>query len=109
MQEVLRYVLPEEESRRWKTFYNKEINKYEIIKKEKATLEGTCGIPPELPLEAREIVREMRRPTDVSEVSFPDATFPDFKENIKKIHEKRSSSPSGQHYGHYKVLLTSEA
>ena len=51
---------------------------------------------------------ELRRPQDdVYEIK-PCTTFEDFKEYIRTVDEKRSSSPSGRHYGHYKTLLDND-
>ena len=62
-------------------------------------------IPTDLPQEAQDLLLEMRRPPeDVHEIK-PVTTLDDFKHYIKTIDEKRSSSPSGRHYGHYKTLL----
>ena len=87
-------------------FWRKELQQEEV---QNEILNGTYEPPVELPLEAKEILQEMKRPSEVKGESVPEATLNDFKIYKKKIHEKRSSSPSGRHYGHYKVLMTSDS
>ena len=70
---------------------------------QEAILAGTFPILNELPLEANEILQGMKRDDRVKII--PDhTTVEDFKAHIKKVKETRSSSASGRHYRHYKVL-----
>ena len=68
-------------------------------------LDGDYKIPEDLPEEAQYLLRELRRPIDSVDDIKPYTSFDDFKEYVSNIEEKRSSSPSGRHYGHYKTLL----
>jgi len=74
---------------------------------QQALLDGTFPIPGDLPKEAQELLQEIRRPTHEIDEIRSYTTFDDFKDNIRHIDEKKSSSPSGRHYGHYKTLLNS--
>lgn len=68
-------------------------------------LSGEYPVPDDLPDEANDLLMEMRRPSnDIYEIK-PCTSFDDFKEYIRTVDEKRSSSSSGSHYGHYKTLL----
>lgn len=50
----------------------------------------------------------MRRPNNsIPQISDETKLF-NFQNYIRKIKERTSSSPSGRHYGHYKVMLTSD-
>ena len=71
---------------------------------QEAILSGSFPTIKELPLEANEIISEMKRLDHIDEIP-AHTTVNDFRAYIKKIKETRSSSPSGRHYGHYKVLL----
>ena len=48
--------------------------------------------------------KNIQKMTDIQ----PCTNLEDFKTYIKTIDEKRSSSPSGRHYGHYKTLLDND-
>ena len=47
----------------------------------------------------------MQRPEGCTDSISNSVHFSDFKDFIHKIKDSRSSSPSGRHYGHCKVLL----
>ena len=70
-------------------------------------LSGDYPIPTYLPKEAQALLAEIRRPPSVTDIQ-PCTNLEDFKTYIKTIDEKRSSSPSGRHYGHYKTLLDND-
>ena len=63
------------------SYWHRELQKEHV---QQSILEGTYDIPPELPLEAREILQEMQRPPRVSTHNFPDTTIQDFRDYIKK-------------------------
>ena len=72
---------------------------------QEALLDGSYPIPTDLPIEAQELLREIRKPSHAIGEIRSYTTFEDFKEYISRIDEKKSSSPSGRHYGHYKTIL----
>ena len=63
------------------SFWHKELQNKEV---QEAILEGTYDIPASLPLEAREILKEMKRPDLADDECVPDANEADFREYIKK-------------------------
>lgn len=63
------------------TYWHKELQKKEV---QEEILQGTYEIPAELPLEAKEILYEMRQPEDVILEEIPDATLTDFRDYVKK-------------------------
>jgi len=66
-------------------FWHKELQKEDV---QTAILNGTYEAPLELPLEAKEILKEMQRPMTVEEDTVPEATLQDFKNYIKKFMKK---------------------
>lgn len=72
---------------------------------QRTILDGTFPIPTDLHIEAQEILQEMRAHKTSIEIIEPCTTYDDFKTYMQNIYEKRSSSPSGRHYGHYKTIL----
>ena len=69
-------------------------------------LDGTFEPDTNLPTEVKELLLEMKKPNNASKEISDNSTLEDFKYFIKNIKEKRSSSPSGRHYGHYKIMFT---
>ena len=84
-------------------YWHRELQDPEV---QEQILDGTYDIPAHLPAEAKEILKNMKRPDNI-ENNLSEASYTDFFDFIKKIKEKRSSSPSGRHYGHYKVIMVS--
>ena len=71
--------------------------------------EGTFKIPPNFPLEVKQIIKQMRRPNCIKR-DIPTITkSSDFRHFVKITKEKTSSSPSGRHYGHYKSMMEGKA
>ena len=48
----------------------------------------------------------MQRPKELKEAIKDETTIDDFRKYIKNMKERTSSSPSGGHYGHYKILYS---
>jgi ribonuclease HI len=74
-----------------------------------AILEGTYGYRiDELGPEQKEWIRQLQRrtPTKPSDKVDIDITTNDFVDAWAKFRESTASSPSGRHYGHYKVAAT---
>ena len=74
---------------------------------QQALLDGTFPIPEDLPLEAQKLLQEIRTPTHNIDEIRSYTNYEDFKNYVKGIDEKKSSSPSGRHYGHHKTMLNS--
>ena len=69
-----------------------------------AILSGSFPTMSDLPVEANDIFQKMKKDERVQII--PDhTTIHDFRAFLTKVKETKSSSPSGRHYGHYKVLL----
>ena len=73
-----------------------------------AIQDGTFEIPTSIPMEAQQLIKQMRRPTCIKCYIPSTTTLQDFRQFIKKTKEKTSSSPSGRHYGHYATLLKAD-
>jgi len=55
--------------------------------------------------EIQEYFKAMAQPKRVKEMSQFEYSFEEWKNHIKRVKEKTTTSPSGRHYGHWKVLL----
>ena len=67
-------------------------------------LDGTYELDDDFPLEAKYLIEQIQRPQELK-VGIPDdTTVEDFRQYIKNIKERTSPSPSGRHYGRYKIL-----
>ena len=85
-------------------FWRNKLQNEEI---QEVILNGNFPMMQELPLEANEVIQEMKRNDEVHII--PDhTTIEDFRSFIKGIKETKSSSPSGRHYGPYKVLFNQD-
>ena len=69
-------------------------------------LDGTYDLDEKFPLEAKELLLQMQRPKELKEAIKDETTIEDFRTYIKNMKERTSSSPSGRHYGHYKILYS---
>jgi len=58
-------------------------------------------------IETVEFLRAMKRKVEVKKIPFI-YTYYQFKNMIRKTKEKKTASPSGRHWGHYKALLEME-
>ena len=69
-------------------------------------LEGKFKTSEQLPQESMDYISCIRKNPLIKKHITPKTSIEDFKLFIHKSSEKRSCSPSGRHYGHYKALLT---
>ena len=74
----------------------------------KEILEGTFNPPNLEQAEFTNWFKSLKRKREAVTTTNLHMTFEEFKSFIKKVPESKSSSPSGRHYGHYKVLARDE-
>ena len=71
-------------------------------------MKGEYSTTNEERVECSQWIEGLRVKKGVGEELSLDTTFEDFKGYVKKVQENKKSSPSGRHYGHYKVLALEE-
>ena len=86
-------------------FWVSELKKEHVIE---SIINGSYEPPSELPWEAQEVLRHMKRSPKIVEEVQAHSTFEEFRTFYKLATEATSSSPSGRHYGHFKALLQSD-
>ena len=86
-------------------FWVNELKKDNVSK---SIIQGTYEPPKDLPWEAQEVLKHMKRSPKIVEEIQAHSTFEEFRTFYKLATESTSSSPSGRHYGHYKTMLQSE-
>jgi len=72
-------------------------------KSQDALLSGDFDLS-EYPKPVQMYLASLKKPLDREDIKF-EYTFKQFCSFISKVHERTSTSPSGRHYGHFKVLL----
>ena len=72
-------------------------------------LEGQYEVDSDMPIELQELFDQMKRPECIKEELPYRSTYKEFIAFIKGSSERRSTSPSGRGYNHYKSLLVGEA
>ena len=64
---------------------------------------GEFRLPPGSPPEMKEFFEAIRTPSNRPEIQ-DSMTFQHFRDFVRKQDERKTSSPSGLHYGHLKAL-----